>query len=118
MSKSHLTCCICGDYAGRWEQHHNRDDGYGICGNCAPEEAARLPDDQMRSLYGVRGVNYPRLFVKHYGRWYDTLAKFRETNPDVGNGFMERRPDSSLLCILDGYGFIVATADTGLEVAP
>lgn len=53
---THLTCCVCGDYAGRWTQHWNRDTGYGICRRCV-DESPETPDE-IRNLYGVEGVNY------------------------------------------------------------
>lgn len=28
-------CSCCGAYAGAFEQWHNRDTGYGLCGKCA-----------------------------------------------------------------------------------
>lgn len=51
-----MTCCCCGGYAGRFEQHWNRDTGYGICRPCVlrwykdPEEIA--------SSLGKEGVNW------------------------------------------------------------
>lgn len=53
-----LTCCVCGADAGRWQQHWNRDTGYGICATCAREQAKRETPDRMRSLYGTAGLNY------------------------------------------------------------
>lgn len=53
----HMTCCVCGNYAGRWAQHSNRDDEYGICASCVVEQHALVGDAEFRNLYGVPGVN-------------------------------------------------------------
>jgi len=54
----HLTCCVCGSAAGRWQQHWNRDIGYGICQPCATEQTGKETPERMESLYGKPGVNY------------------------------------------------------------
>lgn len=50
-------CCICGAYC-KGKQHSNRDTGYGICPRCATREKEKLPMEEMKSLYGIEGVNY------------------------------------------------------------
>ena len=59
MTAVHLECCCCGGGAGRFQQHWNRDDGYGICPGCLADEVARgtLPG-VIESYYGKAGVNY------------------------------------------------------------
>lgn len=54
----HLECCVCGEYAGKYQQHWNRDEGYGICQDCAKRESQRETPERMESLYGKAGVNY------------------------------------------------------------
>ena len=56
---------MCGEDAGRWENHWNRDRGYGICPRCAAEERVLLNEGAMEHAYGSPGVNYagPR---QHY----------------------------------------------------
>lgn len=55
----HLTCCVCGDYAGRWHQHWNRDTGYGICRKCVDWLIKRGESaDEILDLYGREGINY------------------------------------------------------------
>jgi hypothetical protein len=56
--KRTLYCCICGEYAGRHEQHWNRDTGWGICPRCATEQVNNISVEEMKSLFGVEGVNY------------------------------------------------------------
>lgn len=53
-----LMCCICGANAGRWEQHWNRDTGWGICPRCAANEAEANGPEPMERLYGKPGINY------------------------------------------------------------
>lgn len=62
----HLTCCVCGDYAGRWQQWHNRDTGFGVCTRCiawlrSPRPSDGLPresEDEIGRLYGRQGVHW------------------------------------------------------------
>lgn len=53
-----LECCCCGLFAGRYEQWWNRDNGYGICWQCANEESFRLDPETMKSYYGIKGKHY------------------------------------------------------------
>lgn len=55
-----LECCCCGNDAGRWQQHWNRDTGYGLCWTCAEwlTKVKHTPDDEMTDLYGKPHVNY------------------------------------------------------------
>lgn len=52
-----LDCCVCGG-GSHGRQWWNRDDGYGICDRCAPEQAEIEGPKRMESLYGVQGVHY------------------------------------------------------------
>lgn len=56
--KRHLKCCVCGESAGRWEQHWNRDTGWGICRKCVDWQATRETPEELESYYGKEGVNY------------------------------------------------------------
>lgn len=52
-----LVCCCCGQVTtGR--QWYNRDTGFGLCGSCAVWIANKEPAEDMKSNYGVEGVNY------------------------------------------------------------
>ena len=60
-----LTCCCCGDFAGYWKQHYNRDDGFGVCKRCAEDIRKHrpfghdpMPEKDFVSTYGVEGVNW------------------------------------------------------------
>lgn len=55
----HMTCCTCGEDAGRWHQHWNRDNGYGICAPCVGWLKGRgMPDAEIADCYGVEGENW------------------------------------------------------------
>lgn len=59
MARRHLTCSVCGSYAGWFEQHWNRDAGYGICSKCVAWRRERGEiEEQIRVLYGEAGINY------------------------------------------------------------
>jgi hypothetical protein len=54
-----MSCCCCGEYAGRWEQHWNRDTGYGICVSCVDWQRGRgTSETEIADLYGKEGVNW------------------------------------------------------------
>lgn len=54
-----LGCCVCGEYAGRFQQHWNRDTGFGVCRSCIDWLLSRgTSAEEITSLYGVEGVNY------------------------------------------------------------
>lgn len=54
-----LECCCCGLYAGKFQQHWNRDDGYGICQRCVTDEInSGASQEQIKSNYGQAGINY------------------------------------------------------------
>lgn len=57
---SNLTCCVCGDDAGKFKQHPNRDTGYGICLRCVIwlTETRYVGPEEMKHYYGTAGVNY------------------------------------------------------------
>ena len=69
LMKRRLSCCVCGDDAGRWQQHWNRDTGYGVCVKCigwARDRAKQYrggltPENveaEIADLYGREGVNW------------------------------------------------------------
>ena len=54
-----MECCVCSDDAGRFQQHWNRDTGFGICRRCVDWLQSRGETGaEMLNLYGVEGVNY------------------------------------------------------------
>lgn len=61
--KRYLRCACCGDDAGKWEQWHNQDVGYGLCARCADwiiELDERKPVEwrtDMYRTYGIPGIH-------------------------------------------------------------
>lgn len=62
-NKRHLTCCCCSGDAGRWAQHWNRDEGYGICFDCIQwiRKDKRETEEDIKSFYGIEGINWGEL---------------------------------------------------------
>lgn len=59
MSVRHMTCCVCGEFAGRWKQHYNRDSGYGVCVSCVEWVRSRGETEaEITDLYGKESVNW------------------------------------------------------------
>lgn len=58
--ETNKTCCCCGNEAGRWKQHYNRDTGYGICRCCLDWMIAKgsITAQEIESYYGKAGINY------------------------------------------------------------
>jgi hypothetical protein len=63
MARSSKECCCCGSYAGEFEQHWNRDTGYGLCERCI-DYCARgyggLSREEFERGYGKPGIHYAR----------------------------------------------------------
>jgi hypothetical protein len=60
--RKYMKCSCCGGYAGRFEQWHNRDTGYGVCSSCITWLKGRgVSDTEIKQNYGVEGVNYVRI---------------------------------------------------------
>lgn len=115
-TKRTLTCCVCGGPAGRFEQHWNRDTGYGICARCVADEAGKSSAEELLSRYGTPGVNYEQPLVRHYGLDYAVVAAFprSEAGTNAANSFMERNPETGLLCITD-RAYLVRMDDNGAQ---
>ena len=61
MPKEYLTCCCCLGDAGKWEQHWNRDTGYGVCASCVDWLRSRgESEEEIKRNYGIEGVNWGR----------------------------------------------------------
>lgn len=111
-SIAQLTCCVCGGDAGRWQQHWNRDDEYGICPSCVAEESARNTPEQLESNYGKPSINYDQPIVRHMGRRYKVLAATK--NETLANAFMDRTQNAAVLTVFDDGTIIIADkADEG-----
>ena len=54
-----LSCAVCGGMAGKWEQHWNRDTGYGVCASCVAWLLSRgETQKEIQSNYGTEGINW------------------------------------------------------------
>jgi hypothetical protein len=59
MTVRNLTCCCCGARAGRWQQHWNRDTGFGVCADCVEGMRKRgTTEAEIADCYGKEGVNW------------------------------------------------------------
>lgn len=116
MGKMHtMTCCICDGDAGQFEQHWNRDDGYGICAPCVADEAVNLSPEQVES-YGQVGVNHDQPTVRHMGRRFRVMGMTKDR--DSANAFMARTPGASVLVVFDDTTIVmVDEKDRGEPIA-
>lgn len=73
--KRRLTCNCCGEGAGRFVQHWNRDTGWGICRNCLNRHYIGKGHDaaEIRSLFGEEGINYAT-----QAQWDEMVKRERE----------------------------------------
>ena len=113
MTTHNMTCCVCGNGAGRWQQHWNQDTGYGICPVCVAEQAAKITPEELQELYGHPDVNYRKPTTVRNGLRYHVIAL--TYNQDNANAFMARTPGASVLFVepVDGGIFIVHKDDFG-----
>jgi hypothetical protein len=90
MSKiRNLGCCVCGGYAGKFEQWHNRDTGFGVCLSCINWLKSRGETDaEILDLYGVEGVNYAAPFDPVHAPGHTDLM----TAPEDIDAWLERNP--------------------------
>jgi hypothetical protein len=59
MAKAYKKCNCCGGFAGYWEQHSNRDTGWGMCPECITYVRNRgMSEEEIKDLYGVEGVHW------------------------------------------------------------
>lgn len=58
--KVHMTCAVCHNYAGLFQQWHNRDNGYGVCAPCIKwlTNDRKVSAEEIKQNYGIAGVNY------------------------------------------------------------
>jgi hypothetical protein len=92
MARRELTCACCGGAAGRFQQWHNQDKGFGICARCiawmrqpTSTKPVRESEAAIRDYYGVEGVNYAPSEARQYrietlqsGQWlWVILPPFR-----------------------------------------
>jgi hypothetical protein len=55
-----LRCACCGYDAGTFQQFHNQDTGFGLCGSCATWISERgMSEEELNRTYGKEGVHRP-----------------------------------------------------------
>lgn len=86
MTIRSMTCCCCGNSAGRWKQHWNRDTGYGICKPCVEWVRSRGETEaEIADLYGKESVNWGEAFEP---RSADEAAERADNGRNTGGGTM------------------------------
>lgn len=60
MKPSPKECCCCGRDAGKFIQHFNRDNGFGLCEGCIDFCARNETRENFESCYGKPGIHYAR----------------------------------------------------------
>lgn len=112
-----MKCCICSDSAGHWQQHWNRDMGWGLCPNCAATEMGRATPENMLSYYGQPGVNYEAPTHVLMGRRFNVAAKFYDTEAGQrkANNFMADHPEVGVLDVIDGRVILARMDDKGVQ---
>lgn len=114
MTARHMKCSVCGASAGRWEQHWNRDTGWGLCASCRDWlEAKGHTPEEMLFGYGKAGVHYEARRHRLGGRVFNVLATFPESEVDRANAYMEANPGASVLEVVDGRVILADKSDQG-----
>lgn len=122
--KAGKTCACCGSSAGRWEQWHNQDTGYGICRSCVDWVMTRKvfgrPDPigaplEFCRTYGLPGQHYePKLYRLH-GLDFAIVAEFEDTDEGTkcANEFMVAFHRTGVLAVGEGRIIIASNDDKG-----
>ena len=120
------TCTVCGEHAGKWHQHPNRDTGFGLCRKCAdwvsdPAKRGRhvCTPLEMANLYGLPGIHYEPHLYRLYGRDFAIVAEFTETAQGQAdaNAFMLANPRTGLLATDAGRVILASMDDEGTPAA-
>jgi len=117
---TYLDCACCGGGAGRWQQWHNRDAGYGVCRRCADWMLDELAQSRIefRQCYGVPGVHYQPAYFSTMGRQFVILAEFPDTDDGAraANAYMEAFPGAAVLAVTGGRIVLADKGDTGMPM--
>lgn len=115
-------CACCGDDAGRWEQWHNQDTGFGICRKCVDWIMTRLvfgrpnPDGaplEFCRTYGLPGQHYEARTHRLHGLDFAIVAEFPDTEEGTkdANAFMEAFNGVGVLEVADGRIILASNTD-------
>lgn len=111
---SRKQCCCCGGDAGNFQQHSNRDNGYGICAVCiSHERRSGMSEADIEDLYGKAGVNW-RNTITVGARVYTIAAAFMEDlETDEANRYLQVHPDEAVIACEDNVIYIASVKDMG-----
>ncbi len=115
--KQAKTCSVCGSDAGKWEQHWNRDKGYGLCRSCADWHGRiGTPPAEAYRLYGLPGENYKPLPYEFQGLKFNLIAEFRDNDRGTreANDYMEVVKGSCVLEVKGGKIILAMKTDKGV----
>lgn len=119
MKLRELKCCVCGTSAGKYKQHWNRDTGWGVCRKCVDWEISRnVSPDELLDLYGVAGVNYEAQQYVTFGRSFNVLASFPDTEAGASqaNAYMLAHDYAALIASDNGALLLADKADNGRPI--
>lgn len=122
-AKTSKTCSCCGGEAGKWQQWHNRDTGWGMCRVCIDWLVQRDSRDgtpeAVWDLYGIPGVHHEPAYYVTFGLKYVVLAEFRYSDENVkrANQFMLDHEGACLLHADEQRIVLVHADDLGVVVA-
>ena len=103
------SCSRCGGDAGKFEQWHNLDAGYGVCRKCATWILIKEGPEQFHRCYGVAGIHYEPKMFRLYSRDFIILAEFPNTDGGTkdANDYMLAHDGA---CLLDAQGPMLVLA--------
>lgn len=116
--KRQLRCACCGGDAGRWHQHWNQDNGWGMCAHCRDLIQSRglgMDPAEFRQTYGKPGVNYEPKMVEHLGRQFKVMAEYEADDNDRANAYMTQYTDTGVLLVRDGIVVLADMEDKGVK---
>ena len=104
IPKREMKCCNCGNYAGKFHQHYNRDNGFGICLRCVTDEIKSQGVETALSCYGVPGFNYPSVEILTLRQAF-TIGKYAKKHgvPETFNPFKFPGITAGALTQFDAY---------------
>lgn len=120
--KLELQCACCGRYAGRHEQHWNRDSGFGACVGCFMDVVEKEGIDSALCQYGIPGYNlkWPEglntctLQQAHTIGAYMLKQGLTKKNPFP---ITKERPNQHAACQAGMYGISFSTFHSATEEA-
>lgn len=112
-----MNFCHCGADAGKFQQHWNRDTGWGVCKSCVNIAKRSSTPEEIKSMYGTAGVNYEADTYTLHGRVFNVVVSYPDTpeGQEHANRYMVLSENSALLAI-DGRIILADKRDKGTPV--